>query len=164
MAIEIERKFLVTNNDWREGATGQKYMQGYINNEPGRTVRIRVTEQTAFITIKGKSFDSAEKNGLGRLEFEYQIPKNDALEMLEKLCRQPIISKYRYCVKYHGFVWEIDEFSGENEGLLFAEIELEYEDQKFDLPPWIGKEVSHDTRYFNSRLCQYPYSVWKNEV
>lgn len=164
MAIEIERKFLLTNDDWREGAIGQHYMQGYINNEPGRTVRVRITEQAAFLTIKGKAPSSDGKIGLGRLEFEYQIPKDDALEMLEKLCRKPIISKKRYRVIYHGFVWEIDEFAGENQGLLFAEIELEYEDQKFDLPPWIGKEVTTDTRYYNASLCQYPFSAWEKEA
>ena len=160
MAIEIERKFLLKNNDWRQGAIGQKYMQGYINKEPGRTVRIRITEEAAYLTIKGKPNIVDGQDGIGKLEFEYTIPENDAKEMLEKLCRKPIITKKRYRVHYHGFVWEVDEFEGENKGLILAEIELEYEDQDFDLPPWIDKEVTADKRYYNARLSATPYSSW----
>ena len=160
MAIEIERKFLLKNNDWRQGAIGQMYMQGYINNEPGRTVRVRITEDAAYLTIKGQAAEVNGQIGTAKLEFEYTIPENDAKEMLEELCRKPIIAKKRYRIHYHGFVWEVDEFAGENEGLILAEIELEYEDQTFDLPPWIGEEVTTDKRYYNARLSVFPYSSW----
>ena len=160
MAIEIERKFLLKNSDWRQDAIGQKYIQGYINNEPGRTVRVRITEEAAYLTIKGKANEVDGQLGTAKLEFEYIIPESDAKEILEELCRKPIIAKKRYRIHYRGFVWEVDEFEGENKGLILAEIELEYEDQPFDLPPWIGNEVTTDKRYYNARLSLHPYSTW----
>lgn len=163
MAIEIEKKFLLKSDEWRHDAEGQKYVQGYINQEPGRTVRVRITEENSYLTIKGKPEESEGKLGAAKLEFEYIIPQADAEEMISKLCSGPIISKTRYRVPYKGFIWEIDEFYGENEGLILAEIELDQEDQPFEKPPWIGKEVTSDKRYYNARLSQHPYSEWKDQ-
>lgn len=163
MGIEIERKFLLTSDEWRHNAQGQKYVQGYINQEPGRTVRVRITEENSYLTIKGKPTEHAGKLGSAKLEFEYIIPQADAEEMIEKLCSGPIISKTRYRVQHKGFVWEVDEFYGDNEGLILAEIELEHEDQHFETPSWIGEEVTSDKRYYNARLSRYPYSEWKDQ-
>ena len=154
MSIEIERKFLVTNENWKAEAKGILYRQGYLNSEKTRTVRVRTIEQKAFLTIKGIS------TGAKRAEFEYEIPLTDALALLE-LCEKPIISKHRYKLDVEGMIWEIDEFHGENEGLIVAEIELESETQTFVLPNFIGKEVTGDTRYFNSNLIKHPFSKWK---
>ena len=125
-----------------------------MNSEKTRTVRVRTIEQKAFLTIKGIS------TGAKRAEFEYEIPLADALALLE-LCEKPIISKHRYKLDFEGMIWEIDEFHGENEGLIVAEIELESETQTFVLPNFIGKEVTGDTRYFNSNLIKHPFSKWK---
>jgi len=154
MSIEIERKFLVTNENWKAEAKGILYRQGYLNSEKTRTVRVRIIEQKAFLTIKGIS------TGAKRAEFEYEIPLTDALALLE-LCEKPIISKHRYKLDFEGMIWEIDKFHGENEGLIVAEIELESEMQTFVLPNFIGKEVTGDTRYFNSNLIKHPFSKWK---
>ena len=154
MSIEIERKFLVTNENWKAEAKGILYRQGYLNSEKTRTVRVRTIEQKAFLTIKGIS------TGAKRAEFEYEIPLTDALALLE-LCEKPIISKHRYKLDFEGMIWEIDKFHGENEGLIVAEIELESEMQTFVLPNFIGKEVTGDTRYFNSNLIKHPFCKWK---
>lgn len=153
MGIEIERKFLVTNEIWKSKTAGILYCQGYLNSEKTRTVRVRTIEQTAFLTIKGIS------RGAKRAEYEYEIPFADGLALLE-LCEKPIISKHRYKLDVEGMIWEIDEFHGENEGLVVAEIELENETQTFVLPDFIGKEVTDDARYFNSSLIKNPYSKW----
>ncbi len=155
MAIEIERKFLLCNDSWRQGARGRHYRQGYIMTGRGVTVRVRTVEDRGFLTIKGKS------RGMARAEYEYPIPVADAREMLETLCTGPLIEKTRYLVEYRGFTWEIDEFAGENQGLLVAEIELSSEDQDFPRPPWLGREVTGDRRYFNASLVQDPYKNWK---
>lgn len=155
MGLEIEKKFLVTSDDWRELGTGKDYCQGYLNSEKGRSVRIRTIGETGILTIKGPSVDGA------KLEFEYEIPYADALEMLETLCHKPLITKTRYKVPYAGFTWEVDEFKGENEGLIFAEIELEQRGQTFETPDWIGKEVTDDSRYYNANLVNNPYSNWR---
>lgn len=155
MGIEIERKFLLANDNWRGKDEGHRYRQGYLNSEKGRTVRVRTVDETGFVTIKGPS------NGGVRLEYEYPIPYQDALEMLDRLCLKPLIDKQRYRIDYQGFIWEVDEFYGENEGLVVAEIELQSPDQKFSFPDWIGQEVTGDIRYHNSTLCRNPYCLWK---
>lgn len=154
MGVEIERKFLVISDEWRRMATGVVYRQGYLCLEPGRTVRVRVAGDAAYLTIKGLS------SGISRLEFEYPLPVVDAQVMLDELCEHPIIEKIRYAVEYQGFTWEVDEFFGENEGLIVAEIELAEEEQSFAKPPWIGAEVSDDHRYGNASLVRHPYSAW----
>ncbi len=154
MAYEIERKFLVVGNQWKKDSEGIFYRQGYLSTKKERTVRIRRIENSAFLTVKGINI------GIRRLEFEYEIPLSDAEKMLDELCEQPIIEKYRYRISYQGFIWEVDEFLGENRGLVIAEIELDNEEQDFDRPPWIGKEVSQDARYFNSALSIHPYRSW----
>jgi adenylate cyclase len=158
MGIEIERKFLLTNNSWKKLATGTIYRQGYLNADKERSVRVRIIDNKAFFTIKGKSV------GAARLEFEYEIPLSDAETLLTELCHRPLIHKKRYKIEYAGNIWEIDEFFDENEGLVVAEIELENEDQKFLKPDWIGEEVTSDTRYFNSNLSKTPYSQWKDSL
>jgi len=155
MGYEIERKFLVVGNQWKKDTDGILYRQGYLSTEKERTVRVRSIENSAFLTVKGIN------TGIRRLEFEYEIPLYDAEMMLDDLCEQPIIEKYRYSITYKRFTWEVDEFLGENAGLVIAEIELDYEEQSFELPPWIGKEVSGDPRYFNSALSIHPYQSWK---
>lgn len=156
MGTEIERKFLVTGNAWRKQAVGVSYRQGYLCSSSDRTVRVRIAGDKACLTIKGKS------SGISRMEFEYPIPVEEAGIMLVELCEQPIIEKTRYRVDYAGFVWEVDEFLGENAGLLVAEIELAEEDQGFARPPWVGAEVSDDRRYSNAGLVKYPFSRWDN--
>ena len=154
MGTEIERKFLLTGNEWQELAKGTAYRQGYLNSQKERTVRVRTIDDTGFLTIKGISV------GATRMEYEYEIPVEDANVLLYELCEKPIIEKNRYKIEFAGFIWEVDEFFGENEGLIVAEIELESEDQQFDKPEWVGDEVSGDPRYFNSNLIKNPYSSW----
>ena len=153
MGVEIERKFLVCNEDWRSLGTPVQYAQGYLAADGVRTVRIRIAGDDGFLTIKGAS------TGISRLEFEYAIPASDALEML-RLCSIPVITKYRTKIAYEGKIWEVDEFEGENKGLIMAEIELTSEDESFGIPPWIGKEVTGDLRYFNSQLSINPFRNW----
>lgn len=155
MGKEIEKKFLIVSDDWRSLGTGEPYCQGYLNAEKGRTVRVRTINDRGILTIKGPSV------GAARLEYEYDIPIEEAREMLNELCHKPLIEKTRYKVPFAGFTWEIDEFTGENEGLIFSEIELEYEGQQFEIPPWVGKEVTDDGRYYNANLINNPYSNWK---
>ena len=155
MAIEIERKFLVKDLSWKRGIEGQRLRQGYLSLEPARTLRVRVADDWAWLTIKGV------REGLSRLEFEYDIPVADGIALLEQLCHQPVIDKTRYRVSHDRHVWEIDEFHGANQGLVVAEIELESENESFEKPPWLGREVSDDRRYANSSLVQHPYSQWE---
>lgn len=155
MAKEIERKFLVIGNKWRELANGTHYRQGYLNSIKERTVRIRTINDKAYLTVKGPTV------GVTRMEFEYEIPYNDCVEMLDNLAEKPIIEKTRYKIKADNLVWEIDEFFGVNEGLIVAEVELQSEEQKFEKPEWIGEEISGDPRYFNSNLVNNPYTTWK---
>jgi len=154
MAQEIERKFLITGEAWRQLAKGTAYRQGYLSTVKERTVRVRTIDDKGFLTIKGITV------GATRAEYEYEIPAEDANEMLDDLCEQPIIEKNRYKVPLDGFVWEIDEFGGVNDGLIVAEVELESEDQEFNKPDWIGEEVTADTRYYNSNLIANPYKNW----
>lgn len=162
MAIEIERKFLVKNDSWREGAQGQKYMQGYMSRGEVATVRVRITEKGAFLTIKGKPAVQDSTISAAKLEFEYPVPIADAREMLNLLCQGPIIEKTRYCIEHNGMTWEVDEFYGKNAGLVMAEVELETEDQDIIPPTWIGREVTSDKRYYNASLSEHSYSEWKD--
>ncbi|BAP18167.1 CYTH domain-containing protein [cyanobacterium endosymbiont of Epithemia turgida] len=156
MAIEIERKFLVKGDAWRSWGQGKIYRQGYIltQNEM-TTVRIRIVEDCAFLTFKAKT------KGFSREEFEYSIPLEDAEIILKNLCDYPLIQKIRYRIHLKNLVWEVDEFQGENEGLILAEVELSSEDQYFELPAWIGEEVTQDLRFYNVNLAKHPYSIWK---
>jgi len=152
MGKEIERKFMVKEGPWRN-VKGTRYHQGYLNSAKERNVRVRTMEDKAYLTIKGIAI------GASRMEFEYEIPLQDANELLE-ICEKPLIEKTRYKVQKGGFVWEIDEFSGENQGLIVAEVELESEDQVFPKPDWVRAEVTGDPRYFNSNLIKNPYTNW----
>ena len=154
MAVEIERKFLVEGDAWRNLADGTLYRQGYLNSSKERTVRIRTIDDKAYLTVKGPS------SGVSRMEYEYEIPYEDGIVMLEQLAEKPIIEKRRYKIVQGSFVWEVDEFLGVNQGLIVAEIELPSEDACFDLPEWVGKEVSDDPRYFNSSLVKTPFTTW----
>lgn len=154
MGIEIERKYLVAGDGWKLGEP-LHLRQGYLNTDKSRTVRVRTVGADAYLTIKGIT------NGISRAEFEYPIPLQDAQELLQ-LCSGAIVEKLRYVVPIDNLVWEIDEFYGDNEGLLIAEVELSSESQSFTLPEWVGKEVSGDARYYNSMLAQAPYSSWNS--
>jgi adenylate cyclase len=153
MTTEIERKFLVEGDAWRQ-EPGAKYHQGYLSTAKERTVRVRTAEDKAYLTIKGIT------RGATRLEYEYEIPCRDAEEMLHALCEQPLIEKQRHNIEYDGLTWNVDEFFGANEGLVLAEVELESEDQTFRRPPWIGREVTDDPRYFNANLARHPFRDW----
>ncbi len=157
MPKEIERKFLVQKAPAWTSLPGTKYRQGYLNTTKERIVRVRTIGDQGYLTVKGLTV------GATRLEFEYEIPVADADAMLDDLCERPLIEKRRYKVEYDDLVWEIDEFFGENDGLIVAEVELEREDQRFEKPPWIGEEVTGDPRYFNSNLVQHPYSEWETQ-
>ena len=152
VAVEIERKFLVSGDAWRNGS-GVLYRQGYLNRDKARTVRVRIAGDAAFLTIKGQSV------GASRAEFEYPIPVADAQALLA-LCDGPLIEKTRYLVPHAGHQWEVDEFAGDNAGLVVAELELVSEDEAFESPAWLGEEVTHDARYFNSNLATQPYASW----
>lgn len=154
MNIEIERKFLVVGDGWREGAPGRLYRQGYLCTDPERTVRVRVGGDQAILAVKGKG------EGPARPEFEFPIPVDEADILLERLCLQPLVEKTRYLATYAGLTWEIDEFHGANTGLLLAEVELEHVDQPVPLPPWVGEEVTADHRYYNAWLACHPFGSW----
>ncbi|WP_013322321.1 CYTH domain-containing protein [Gloeothece verrucosa] len=158
MGIEIERKFLVKGDGWRSLGSGTIYRQGYITTENKiNTVRVRLIGEQGYLTIKGKT------TGATRAEFEYPIPKEDALFMLENLCDHPLIEKTRYKIKQGELIWEVDEFMGDNQGLIIAEVELEQENQAVELPNWIGQEVTGNLQYHNSNLVKYPFKKWKDE-
>jgi adenylate cyclase len=156
MGTEIERKFLPKGDGWRRAvdSAGVVIRQGYLSSVRERTVRVRVKGEEAFITVKGIN------SGASRAEFEYPIPMADAAWMLDHLCEKPMIDKTRYVVISNGCAFEIDEFHGENAGLVVVEVELTTEDQPVDLPDWIGEEVTRETRYFNSSLARHPYAEW----
>jgi CYTH domain-containing protein len=154
MGLEIERKFLLKNDNWKTLVKEEiSIKQGYLNSEKERTVRVRSYGNKGLITIKGKN-----KN-LTRKEFEYEIPLTDALQMLN-LAEQPIIEKTRFIATNKTHTWEIDVFEGVNNGLIVAEIELESETEQFDIPEWIGKEVSTDPKYYNASLIKHPFKDW----
>jgi len=157
MGMEIERKFLVINDAYKESSTAVRYQQGYISSDFQRVVRVRVAGKKGFLTLKSQVSD------ISRLEFEYEIPLADAMEMLEHLCLKPLIEKYRYQLNIDGNVWVVDEFSGDNEGLVVAEIELDSEKQSFSRPAWLGEEVSGDPKYLNASLVSDPYKYWKHK-
>lgn len=155
MGLEIERKFLVDPEKWAHynQPEGTVFKQGYLVNEKGKTVRIRMAGDSGFITIKGAT------NGFTRNEYEYEIPKADALELLEKFSLN-VVSKTRYCVTFKGKVWEIDVFEGDNAGLIVAEIELDNEHETFEKPEFLLQEVTSDARYYNSKLSTHPFRFW----
>jgi CYTH domain-containing protein len=155
-AVEIERKYLPKGDGWRNALTGPgvPIRQGYLASGAGCTVRVRVKGKRAYLTVKGPT------RGASRAEFEYPIPTEDAREMLETLCAKPLIEKTRYVVRHWGLDFEIDEFHGENAGLVLVEVELEREEQKIELPEWVGPEVTGDMRYYNSNLARNPFGRW----
>lgn len=158
MGTEIERKFLISSDDWRQAAdSGTHFRQGYLIGAKKASVRVRIEGQQANLNIKSATL------GVRRMEYEYPIPLAEAQEMLDTLCEQPQIEKIRYRVPCEGHTWEIDVFAGENEGLVVAEIELEAEDEIFFRPSWLGEEVSGDTRYYNVCLVSHPYREWRDE-
>ena len=156
MAQEIERKFLVLDDSFKHEAFSKSHIQqGYICSERGRTVRVRIRDERAYLTIKGPS----ENGGLSRYEFEREIPLEDARQMMQ-FCEPGIIDKTRWLVKSGKHTFEVDEFFGDNEGLVVAEVELAYEDEPYEKPHFIGKEVTGDRRYYNSCLCVKPFNKW----
>jgi len=154
MNMEIERKFLVEGDSWRNISKGLFYRQGYLSLIKENIVRVRTVGQKGFLTIKGPA------RGISRPEYEYEIPLEEAEVMLEHLCERPIIEKYRHRIEYDNIIWEVDEFLGENAGLILAEVELKDEKDMLSLPEWIGREVSYDQRYFNANLVKKPYKYW----
>lgn len=156
MATEIERKFLLRDASWRDTAdSGTRFRQGYLVGAERASVRVRIEGDKANLNIKSATL------GIHRQEFEYPIPLAEAEELLDTLCEQPQIIKTRYLVHYGQHTWEIDVFSGDNDGLVVAEVELGSEDESFERPPWIGDEVSGDTRYYNVCLVKHPYKDWR---
>ncbi|KIO48350.1 CYTH domain-containing protein [Nitrosospira sp. NpAV] len=157
MSKEIERKFLVGDKNpasWGN-AIHSEIRQGYLSIDKYRTVRVRIAGDAAYLTIKGIT------EGASRAEYEYPIPVAHAKQMLDGLCLRPLIEKRRYRVGYGGLVWEVDEFYGDNAGLIVAEVELKDAQQVFDKPPWAGEEVTDDPRYYNANLVNHPYAKWK---
>jgi adenylate cyclase len=154
MGIEIERKFLVTSDAWRDASPiGVRMSQGYLSRQPGRTVRVRLAGEKAWLTIKGAA------EGISRVEFEYPIPPVDAVGLLE-LCELGVIDKTRFEIPFGDHLWEVDVFHGENDGLVVAEVELADAAETPLLPPWVGQEVSDDRRYANSSLTERPFRRW----
>jgi CYTH domain-containing protein len=154
MGQEIERKFMVQSDAWRTGQPGILCRQGYLVGSIDCTVRVRIHGEDGFLTIKGR------QQGISRPEFEYAIPAAEAQEMLDRLCPHPLVEKYRFVREYGGLKWEIDEFIGDNQGLVVAEVELRSVDQSFARPDWLGREVSDDPRYLNVNLATRPYGKW----
>lgn len=156
MGKEIERKFLVNHKKWEdsEKTVGQFFRQGYLLTDPNKTIRVRQTTEKAFLTIKGLSI------GATRTEYEYEIPLHDAKELLDNFSTSEL-SKIRYEILYENKIWEVDEFLGENTGLIVAEIELESEDEKFSIPSWVDVEVTGEDKYYNSNLTIEPYKNWE---
>ena len=156
MSIEIERKFLVASDDFKTAAYQKNYIQqGFLNSNKERVVRVRLNNNTGFLTIKGKS----NKTGTSRFEWEKEISKTDALALL-KLCESGIIEKYRYLIKAKNHVFEVDEFLGDNKGLVIAEVELSFENEAFLKPDWVGKEVTGIVKYYNTALSKNPFKNW----
>jgi CYTH domain-containing protein len=154
MGEEIERKFLVTGDAWRAQASGTRFRQGFLSTDPDRTVRVRVAGARGMLTIKGRTV------GARRPEYEYEIPLDDAEQMLDSLCERPLIEKVRFELRAGAHLWEIDVFEGDNAGLVVAEIELQSEDESFERPDWLGEEVTDDPRYFNANLVESPFRTW----
>jgi len=159
MGVEIERKFRLINDSWRERVREKTLLrQGYIANTRRASVRVRLAGEAGWLSVKSMT------PGLSRAEYEAAIPAVDANEMLDRLCEGPLIEKWRHIVVYQGSEWEIDEFLGENAGLVIAELELDAEDAVFARPPWLGVEVTHDERYYNFRLSEQPYRRWPENL
>lgn len=155
MAIEIEHKFLVRDDSWREQVYHSKHLrQGYLVSDEVRSVRVRIADNEAHLNIKSGTL------GISRSEYDYPIPLEDAQEMLQNLCRKPLLEKTRHFVRHGDHIWEIDVFEGDNTGLVLAEVELKQANEPFELPVWVGEDVSHDPRYYNSRLAEQPYKNW----
>ncbi|MCK4708523.1 MAG: CYTH domain-containing protein [Gammaproteobacteria bacterium] len=155
MAIEIERKFLLKNDDWRQQIQSSNLIrQAYLAPLDTSSVRVRIEGDKANINIKSATL------GIRRLEYEYEIPMSDAIEMMDQLCRKPQVNKTRHLVLIGKHTWEIDEFYDESEGLVVAEIELNDENEAFEKPEWLGQEVSDDSRYYNVSLIKHPYKLW----
>jgi len=155
MGIEIERKFLLRNDTWRSSVErSQRFGQGYLAAGEDAVARVRLAGDQAWLTIKGR------RSGIVRHEFEYAVPATDARQMLDHLCGGRVVEKTRHWASYGGYVWEIDEFEGENRGLVVAEIELNSAEDRFDRPEWVGEEVSEDPRYYNSYLAEHPFTRW----
>lgn len=158
MGVEIEKKFLVQSDTWKEGIKDSIPMkQGYLEQGNKVSVRVRVEGEQSFLNIKSMDM------GMKRLEYEYPIPLQDADEILAKLCTGPLITKTRYLVSYEGLCWEVDVFKGDNDGLVVAELEMESVDQNIPIPPWVGTEVTDYIRYYNISLVHYPYAQWTAE-
>lgn len=158
MAIEIEHKFLLVNDDWRKHVNhAVKYRQGYLSSQPTSSIRVRTSNDHAWLNIKTATI------GTQRHEYEYEIPMDDANEILTHLCKKPLIEKTRHFVTNEGHLWEIDEFEGDNQGLIVAEIELTETGLSFAKPLWIGLEVTDDLRYYNNNLAIHPYSEWRKK-
>lgn len=155
MPSEIEHKFLVRKGAWKPSTAGVQYRQGYLSSAKERVVRVRIAGDEAFLTVKGLTTE------VTRLEFEYPIPVADAAIMLDELCERPLIEKTRYHEQFQGHRWVIDEFHGDNAGLVIAEIEVASASERFAVPAWAAAEVSNDARYFNSNLGTNPYKNWK---
>ncbi len=155
MGLEIERKFLVNHEKWAvaEKPKAEFYRQGYLLTDPNKTIRVRATDTKGFMTIKGKS------EGATRAEFEYEIPKEEAIQLLDMFAVSDL-TKYRYRVIFAEKLWEVDVFLDENEGLIVAEIELSSEDESFELPEWAAEEVTGEKKYYNSNLSTLPFSKW----
>ena len=154
--IEIERKFLVKSLDFKKQASKQTpIIQGFLNTHKARTVRIRIKGNKAYITVKGQS----SNDGLARFEWEKEIKKTEAQALL-KICEPGVINKTRYEVKLNNHIFEIDEFYGDNNGLIIAEIELQSKTEVFEKPNWLGDEVTGDVKYYNSQLSKHPYQKW----
>ena len=156
MAIEIEKKFLIKHIPFNQVEYSQKIKQGYIVSDEKKVIRVREKGDDYFITIKGN------KIGISRFEFEYKIPKSDALELFENFCEMGSIKKTRHYVKHHDHTWEIDEFHADNQGLIVAEIELNTENEEFDIPGWVSEEVTTDPKYYNMNLTINPYKNWED--
>lgn len=154
MGKEIERKFLVVNDTWRAGVKGVPCRQGYLYAGPKGALRVRIAGEDAFLTVKGKT------EGITRDEYEYSIPLADAKALLDTIIEGHLIEKTRYIVRYGGHTWEVDEFSGVNQGLIVAEVELSGETEALDIPDWAGEEVSHDPQYTNASLSRKPFTTW----
>ncbi len=154
MGREIERKFLVRGDGYRALGAPERYRQGYVRTAGPATVRVRVAGERGYLTVKGPT------QGLTRSEFEYPIPRDDAEALLDTLCERPQIEKLRYRIPAGAHTWEVDEFLGDNAGLVVAEIELGAEDEPFARPAWLGEEVTADPRYRNSELARRPYRTW----
>lgn len=156
MGVEIERKFLVRGDGWRQAAhESQAMRQGYLNNEKRCSVRVRVGGGRGWLNVKSATL------GARRLEFEYEIPTEEAHALLDELCLKPLIEKVRHFVNVGGWLWKVDEFEGDNAGLVVAEIELDDPEEVFELPDWLGEEVTHDVRYYNTSLSRHPFKDWE---